>query len=133
MADPRIPQGSLNKLKASVIWANHPQLNITPSFLGPDGIALGFEGDAAIQLPSMTGTVPSPEPYQMLSLTINLLRTQYLAELYKQRMEFDARIGDGTVRPDVSTGTGGIGLYQITNAVILGVNPLSFAGRDAGF
>ena len=133
MADPLVALGSLNRLRASVIWNAFPSLNITASYLGVDGIRLGLDGGSVAFLPAMTGTVASPEPYQMITLSATLLKTQYLAELYKTQMELDARIGDGTVYPDVAISQNGLGVYQVKNCAIESVAELAFAGTDAGF
>jgi hypothetical protein len=133
MADPLVPLGSLNRLRASVVWNDFPQLNITSSYLGTEGIRLGLDGLAVTFLPAMTGTVASPEPFQMITLAANLLKTQRLADLYKSQMEIDARIGNGTVYPDVAVGQNGLGVYQINNCAIESVAELNFAGTDAGF
>jgi hypothetical protein len=133
MADPLVALGSLNRLRASVVWNSFPSLNVTASYLGPDGIRLGLDGGSVAFLPAMTGAVTSPEPYQMITLSVNLLKTQFLAELYKTQMELDARIGDGTIYPDVAISQNGLGLYQVKNCAIESVAELAFAGTDAGF
>lgn len=131
MANPLQAQGVLNRLKASVVWNSFSSLNVTAAFLGAEGIRLALDGAAVAFLPTMTGAVTSPEPYQMITLTMNLLKTQQLADLYKQQMETSALLGDGTVRPDVSSG--GIGYYQLTNCAIEAVREINFAGTDAGW
>jgi len=131
MANPLIPQGILNRVRASIIWTSFPQLNVTAPYLGRAGISLAPEGPATVFLPTMTGAVPSMEPYQKMTLTVNLLRTQMLADLYKQQMESSSLVGDGVVRPDIQTG--GIGVYQLSNCAIENFRELSFAGGDAGF
>ena len=85
MANPLIPQGTLNRLAGSVIWTNFPSLTVTSSFLMPNGITLAFEGVTTEVIKTMTGIVPSPEPYQMVTITLNLLKTQVLANLYEHR------------------------------------------------
>ena len=131
MANPLVAQGTLNRLRASVVWVNYPQLNVTASYLGQNGIRLSLDGVATTFLPTMTGAVTSPEPYMMMSMQIHLLKTQQLADLYKQQMERDAKLGDGTIWPDVTAG--GISNYQIINTAIESVTDLSFAGTDASF
>ena len=48
----------------------------------------------------MTGTVTSPEPYQMITLTMHLLKTQPLASFYKLQQETTSLLGNGSVVPD---------------------------------
>jgi hypothetical protein len=131
MPNPLVAQGSLNRIKASVVWNNFPDLNVTAPYLGAAGIRLGLDGGTTVFLPTMTGAVTSPEPYQMITLAMALLKTQQLADLYKQQMEIDARIGDGVVYPDLAAG--GINSYSIINCAIESVRELNFAGTDAGY
>jgi hypothetical protein len=113
------------------VWTAHPELNVTPAFLGDEGIRLALDGQAVDYLPQLAGMVTSPAIYMPITLSLNLVKTQQLANLYKQRMENDARIQDGTVRPDVAPGA--LGNYSIINCSIQSVRELNLAGRDAGF
>lgn len=133
MADPLIPQGNLNKLKASLVWNDNPSLNVISSYLGSEGISLTFEGQATGRLPTMTGVVNSPEPFQAVSVGIHLLRTQQLAQLYEQQRQTDALLGDGTIRLDVSLSTPNPGPYQVLNMSISNVGELRLNGSDAGY
>lgn len=130
MPNPNIPQGNLNRLVASVTWANFSSLNVTPSYLGRAGISFSREGVATGFIGTMTGTVISNEPYQMITLTLNLLKTQSLAVSYDNQRKTQSNIGNGTVRPDVSSG---IGPIDIVNCGIETVRELSFSGEDAGY
>lgn len=131
MPNPLVPQGTLNRLKASILLNSFPALNITPPFLGREAIRLAFEGAATTFINTMTGAVTSPEPYQKATITANLLKTQGLADAWKQQYESSSLLGDLTVRPDVTSG--GIGPYPITNCAIQDLRELNFAGEDAGW
>ncbi len=131
MADPRVPQGNLNRLKASIVWGAEPSLNIIQSFLGSDGIGLSFDGEATGRIPTMTGIVNSPEPYQPITVTVHLLRTQNLAQLYEERRQTNTLIGDGSLRPDVQAG--GLKPFGMLNMSIVNVAELSMAGKDPGY
>lgn len=130
MSDPRVPQGFLNRLNAAVYFAGNPTLNVTPSYLGKAGISLRFTSPATTSYPTMAGRVQSPEPYMEATLTLELLRTQNLAQLWKQQMESNSQIGDCTVYPDVGAGTSGIGVFNLLNAAIGDGPELPFAGQD---
>jgi hypothetical protein len=129
MANPLIVQGSLNRLRASVVWNDFPSLNVTASYLGKDGISLALDGESTAFINTMTGAVTSPEPYQMITLTLNLLKTQGLAGLYKSQVETSALLGNGVVRPDSVA----LPAYDITNCAIESVRELKFSGEDAGY
>lgn len=128
-SNPLIAQGTLNRLRASVVWASNSSLNVTAPYLGREGIRLALEGETTTFINTMTGAVTSPEPYQVVNLTISLLKTQGLAAVYKAQMELAALIGDGTVYPDAST----LPTYSLINCAIQSVRELSFSGEDAGW
>lgn len=130
MSNPHTPQGVLNRLLASIVVQNFPSLNVTPSFLNKDMIRLAFDGEATTFLPTATGAVTSGEPYQMVTVTVHLLKTQQLSALYEAQRQSQSVIGDITVRPDVSTG---LQPYDLVNCAIQGVRELAFDGQDAGY
>lgn len=129
MPNPLIAQGSLNKLRASITWPSFPTLNVTAPYLSKEGIRLALQGESVLYLPTMTGAVTSQEPYMMAECTINLLKSQSLANLYKQQMETNALLGDATIRPDAVP----LGIYQITNCSIKSIRELDFSGEHALF
>ncbi len=129
MANPLITQGTLNRLRASVIWNDNPNLNVTASYLGKDGIRLALDGESTMFINTLTGAVTSPEPYQMITLTIHLLKTQALSSQYKSQMETSALLGNGVVRPDSVA----LPAYDIVNCAIESVRELNFSGADAEF
>jgi hypothetical protein len=114
------------------VWPSNASLNVTAAYLGRRGISLALDGDSTEFINTMTGAVTSPQPYMMITLIIHLIKTQQLCSLYKARMELNALIGDGVVRPDVPAG-GGLAPYNVTNCAIQRINEMSFAGDDADF
>ena len=126
-----VAQGILNRLVAAVQWTDFPELNVTAPFLGREGIRLALEGNSTTYLPTMTGAVVSQEPYMMINMTINLLKTQALAEAYKTQMELDSLLGDGQVFPDVPVGSGGLALYQLVNCSISDIPAQDYSGSSA--
>jgi len=128
--NPLIAQGTLSKLRGSVIISAFPALNVTAPYLGKAGIRLSLQGGTTIYLPQMTGAVTSQEPYMQVEVTMSLLKSQSLSDTYKQQMELSSLLGDVTVRPDTVT----LGVYQFYNCSIMDVGPeISFAGDDAAF
>lgn len=128
-SNPLIAQGSLNRLRGSIVVTDIPALNVTASYLGKAGIGLALEGEATVFIPTMTGAVQSGEPYMMVMLTVNLLKSQSLADQYKQQMEKNSNIGDLMVTADAST----LSKYPLVNCGISGVRELTFSGEDAGY
>lgn len=132
MPNPNVPQGTLNRLKASVVFADHSELNVTAAYLGKEMLRLAFEGKATTYINTAAGAITSREPYQKTTLTIHLLKTQSLAPLFKAKIEDDSLIGDCTVWPDVSLGTG-LPPYNLTNCSIEDVREIGMDGMDAGW
>ena len=129
MPNPLVAQGSLNRLRGSVVWPSFTNLNVTSSYLSKEGIRLALQGETTLYLPTMTGAVTSQEPYMMCELTINMLKTQSLADQYKQQMEANALLGDGSVRSDSAA----LGVYSLVNCSIKSVRDLDFSGDNAVF
>lgn len=129
MANPLIAQGSLNKLLANVVYAEFPELNVISSFLTKEGISLSLEGDASLLIGTMTAAVPSPEPYQMCTVTMHILRTQGMGTVYKQQFETNTLMGSVSVIPDTSA----LEPYELISCVLKSVAPLNMNGTDAGF
>lgn len=126
---PITAQGSLNRLRASVQFAQNQQLNVVSSNLGKQGLIARPISESSVLIPTLTGGVTSPEPYQMYEVTIHLLRTQGLATAYKNQVETLCDVGDITVKSDSSNQAD----YQISNCTIVnGSNP-SFNGTDPDF
>lgn len=129
MANPLVPQGSLNRVRGAVSVTDVPALNVTASYLGKDGISLRPDNAATDIIPTMTGTVGSQTPYQQVTLTIHLLRTQGLGASYQQRFATDTALGEVVITPDATT----FGNYTLLNCYLLNFNELPFNGTDAGY
>jgi len=102
---------------------------VTAPFLAPEGARLTFEGVTTTFLPTMTGVVTSPEPFQMISLDIYLLKSQSLAWAYEAQRQFSALLGQGVVRTDSPVGTP----YDLFNCAIENVEALDFSGRTPNY
>jgi len=129
MATPLIQQGTLNRLRGSVVYSSNPTLNVTAPYLAREAISIAFENDAGLLIPTLTGGVTSPEPYQMATVTINLLKSQSLANVYKTQIETNVNIGDVAIISDSAT----LGDYDLTNCVLKGIRDITYDGNVAGF
>lgn len=129
MPNPLVQQGTLIRIRGSVTIPSNTLLNVTSSFMTKEGIELSFQGEATKWLETMTGGVTSPEVKLMAELSMNIVRTTPLANLYKQAMELNTLLGDITVRTDATQ----LGVYSIVNGGISSVKPMSFAGENAAF
>lgn len=131
MPNPLISQGTLNRLIGAVRWndAGMDQFNVTASYLGKDGIRLALDGIATTFINTMTGAVTSPEPYQSVSLTISLLKSQVLAAAYKLRMETNTLMGSCTIFPDSAQ----LPVYNLNNVALESLREMSYNGEDSGW
>jgi hypothetical protein len=129
MATPLIQQGTLNRLRGSVVYSSNPTLNVTAPYLAREAISIAFENDAGLLIPTLTGGVTSPEPYQMATVTINLLKSQSLANVYKTQIETNVNIGDVAIISDSAT----LGDYDLTNCILKGIRDITYDGNVAGF
>lgn len=127
MANPQIPQGQLNRIRASVTFVDHPELNVTPSYLSRGQIRYRREGVATTIIGTATGTVPSPEPYQTVTIELDLLKTQSLAAQYEIQRKANTFLGKCTVRPDVTTG---LSPFDVYNVAIMNPGDLVFDGSN---
>lgn len=126
MANPNISPGSLNLLLTSVTFPSFPSLNVTSPFFGKQFARLALEGEATRHLPVAVGVVVSPQVYLMGTLTVNLIKSQALADLYKKQWESNSVLGSMTVRTDSST----LSAFDLTSVGIVDVREMSFSGEE---
>jgi hypothetical protein len=124
MASQQIPQGNLNRLLSSLTFSDHPELNATAQYLGKGALMLALQGATTAPLETLTGIVNSPEPYQLARVTVHLLKTQSLANVYKSQIESNTIIGDVTCRTDSAV----FSPYNLTNCSLSGTDALALDG-----
>jgi hypothetical protein len=129
MGNPLVPQGFLNRVRGSVSLTDNPALNVTASYLGKEGISLRPDGPATDIIPTLAGTVGSQTPYQQVTLTVHLLKTQGLAASYQNSFATNTSLGEVVVRPDATT----FGNYTVLNCYLVNFNEIALNGMDAGY
>ncbi len=126
MPTPIVPQGTLNRVRCSVIVPNTPALNITAQYMGKSFASISFEGDFTKLIPTGTGGVPSPEPYVMASISVGILRTQPLASSWRSQWESNGALGGLTIHSD----TAAFDAFPLSDCVIQHFDPNAFDGED---
>jgi hypothetical protein len=121
------PPGVLNRLRASVTFNSFPQLNVTSGFLTTEGIRLALEGNATDLLPAMVSLVSSPAPYLSASLTMSLVRSSSIAQLFKLQIEDATLMGLVTIWPDTDVLTP----FVLNNVALESVREMAMAGMEA--
>lgn len=123
---PLIQQGTLNRVRCSVVVANFTNLNVTAPYMGKQMARLTYEGDFTEQIGTATGGVNSPEPYVWASIAMNLLRTQNLAAQWMAQAQDTTAIGPVTIYSDTSA----FPAISLDNASIRNIDPGAFDGSD---
>jgi hypothetical protein len=125
-----VAQGNLNRLAAKVQYTDPAfvTLNVLSGNLGPAGIRLAFDDVATDLLPTMTGMVTSPKPYQGVTLTMALVKSaaNNLADSYMQQFYAATLLGAVTVIPDAQN----LSPFPLLNMTLETVRELNFAGVD---
>lgn len=121
------PPGVLNRLRASVTYHDFPQLNVTAGFLTTEGIRLALEGNATDLLPAMVSLVSSPAPYLSASLTMSIVRSSGLAQIYKTQIEDTTLVGLVTIWPDTDV----LNPFVLNNVALESIREMAFAGMEA--
>jgi hypothetical protein len=121
------PPGVLNRLRASVIFAEHPELNVTSNFLTTEGIRLALEGNATDQLPAMVSLVSSPAPYMAAAVTMSIVRSSSLASIYQGQLEDITLVGLVSIFPDTDV----LNPFILNNVAIESIREMAMAGMEA--
>jgi hypothetical protein len=123
---PFVPQGTLNKVRCSIVVSNNPALNITASYMGKSYAKLSFSGVMTNLIPTATGAVTSPEPYVISTVTVSILKTQALAAAWIAQVLNTGVIGPITVYPDSSAFPN----ISLDSAVVDNWDPDAFDGMS---
>ena len=126
MANPIVPQGTLNRALTSVSVINFPVLNVTSGFFGTKVARITFDGDTSDYIGTLTGAVPSPRFYQVVTVTMYLNKSQTLSSLWENQRSIDSSIGDVAIVTDSSA----IGTYYISNCILQNVSDLDLTGES---
>lgn len=128
MSNPQVVQGTLNRLRGSVFYAEYPQLNVTAPYLAKEALSISFDGDTSLLIGTLTGAVTSPEPYTFGTVTMHLLRTQALADAYKAQIETTTTMGAVSVYGDSNV----FSRFVLNNCVLMSLQEITFDGNQAG-
>ncbi|MDE1854493.1 MAG: hypothetical protein KGI38_12215 [Thaumarchaeota archaeon] len=123
---PLVPQGTLNRVRCSIVVPNYTTLNITAPYMGRNFATITFEGDFTKLIGTGTGGVPSPEPYVMASISVGILRTQALASSWRTQWETQGAIGAVSIFSD----TAAFSEFDLSDCVIQHFDPSAYDGED---
>lgn len=126
MANPLISQGTLNRALTSVSVIDNPELNVTSGFFGTKVAQISFEGDASDYIATLTGAVPSPRLFQVITCQMYLNKSQFLASMWEQQRLINSVIGDVIIVTDSPL----LPQYYMQNCVLQNVSSLDLTGES---
>ena len=129
MANPIVPQGTLNRALTSVQVVDYPDLNVTSGYFGEKLASITFDGNTSDYIGTLTGAVPSPRLYQIVTCTMYLNKSQSLSDDWEGQRQVNSAIGDVVITTDSSE----LSDYTITNCVIDNIPSLEFTGQTNDF
>ena len=128
MSNPLIPQGVINRVRASIDFPSFPSLRVSASYLGKEGMSISFSA-LGEPIPTMTGVATSPQPYAMATITVHLVRCQALANLFRTQIEASTYVSNAKLYTDTSV----LGDFQLRDVQIIGIEPINLNGANADF
>jgi hypothetical protein len=114
LSNPQIPQGVINLGRVNLQVINFPQLNVTAPYMGAGGLSFSRNGPATTFINTLTGRVRSPEPFQPVTITIHLVKSQALASAWEAQLQLSSLLGplavftDARLLPSYSFTEGGL-------------------------
>lgn len=126
MANPLVAQGTLNRVRCSIIVPSDTSLNIETSYMGKSFASISFDGPFAGQIETGTGVVNSPEPYVMGNVSVGLLRTQSLSTLWMNQSKKNSDIGQVIIHSDSAA----FAPISLASCVINMIEPGVYDGTD---
>ncbi|MGU2415223.1 hypothetical protein [Burkholderia cenocepacia] len=125
--NPLVSQGTLNRVRCSVIVPAFTSLNITAPYMGKSFARIAFEGDFTDQTGTGTGLVNSPAPYVPATITVGILRTQALASAWRAQWESNSVLGQVKINSDSAA----FDAFTLYDTAIRHFDPNAFDGMDA--
>lgn len=121
-----VAQGTLNRLRCSLVFSSYPSLNITAAYMGQSFATISFSDPFVDQIGTGTGIVNSPTPYVMASITTTILKTQSLSASWRQQAEATSIVGDVIIYPDSAS----LPSFTVNSGALTAFNPATFDGKD---
>ena len=110
---------------AKAVFSDDSGLNIIPSDLGDDMIAVTFDSDAVTRIRTATGTIASPQLFVEVNGTFHILKTSPQYNLYVNRVSQNSVIpGEVTMYDDSN-------LSWTFVKMSLGITGWTGSGKDA--
>lgn len=129
MANPYVPQGTLNRALTSLSVIDIPALNVTTGYFAEQLATLSFEDRISDYIATTAGAVPSPRLVQFVTVRAYLNKAQGLAAQWEQQRLTNAVIGDVVIVTDSNA----LPVYYLQNCILENVDSLNLNGTSADF
>lgn len=129
MANPYVPQGTLNRALTSLSVIDIPELNVTTGYFAEQLAVINFEDRISDYIPTTAGAVPSPRLVQFVTVRAYLNKAQGLAAQWEQQRLTNAILGDVVVVTDSNA----LPVYYLQNCILENVDSLNLNGTSADF
>jgi len=127
--NPLLIPGNLNRIRGTVLVPGNTGLSITAPYLGKEGIVIAPQTAVVTQFQGMTTIVNSEEPYQIVNVTANIMKSLALSAAYISQIQKSPTIGTITITPD----TGTMAPFTLYNVAITNWAQISMAGTQPDF
>lgn len=127
--NPNLIPGNLNRVRASIIVPGNEILNIPAEYQAKEGIVIAPQSAVVTQMQGMTTVVNSEEPYQLVQITVSVIKSLAISAQYLEAIQNGPVLGNITVVPDTNV----MGKFNLLNAAILNWNQVSMAGLQPDF
>ena len=127
--NPTLIPGNLNRIRGTILVPGNSALNVTAPYLGKEGIVIAPQTAVVTQFQGMTTIVNSEEPYQIVNVTANVMKSLALSAAYINQIQQSPTIGQITITPD----TGTMAPFTLYNVAIVNWAQISFAGTQPDF
>jgi hypothetical protein len=128
IGNPQVSQGTLNRIRTHVVPVSFPNLQITASYMGKDMAEITFDDVFVDQEPTGTWFVNSPRPFVMGTLSVTVLRSQSLGNLWLAQIQLNAQIGDVATYADSAP----FQTITLGDCSVTGFAPGKYDGGDPG-
>ena len=127
--NPNLIPGNLNRVRANVVVPGNITLNIPAQFQAKEGLVVIPQTAVVTQMQGLTTIVNSEEPYQMVQISISVIKSLAISGAWINQIKNSPTIGTMTVYPD----TDAMPAFTLYNCAITNWNQISMAGLQADF
>lgn len=127
--NPNLIPGNLNRVRANVVVPGNTALNVPAQFQAKEGLVIAPQTAVVTQMQGLTTIVNSEEPYQLVQISIAVLKSIAISAAWIAQIQNSPTLGTVVLYPD----TDQMAPFTLYNAAITNWNQISMAGLQADF